>query len=258
MASDANKSYNWGILGCGWLGQAACRAMTGQGWTCWGTGRAQDTLDAIAHAGGTPMAWSADSPDSDVPTPELLLVALPPSAGMEAFKWAASRFSGADHTILISSTSVYPGEAGSYVESDAIRRTSPHSGVCLLDLEQLFDPSRTSILRAGGLFGPGRHPKSFLRGQALRDPEGAVNMVHQTDVVRAILHAAAHRLSGPWNVVAPQPVSRAEFYHAAGAVDASPKPDQPLTGRRVLSEALVQSGFQFQHSNAAEAVRTLR
>lgn len=262
MASDANKSYFWGILGCGWLGQAVCQAVTSRGSACWGTGRSPGTLDAIRRAGGTAIEWPSETAaPSSWPKEDVLLVAWPPSAGMGAFRLAADRARRAQHTVLISSTSVYPESEGEYFESDAVRRISPHSGACLLDLESLFDLRNTTLLRAGGLYGPGRHPRHFLRGKPLRQPDGAVNMVHQSDLVRAILHVVEHRLCGPFNVVSPHHVSRRAFYAAAGALGASADGEgldpATLSGRRIQSHTLLQTGFSFEFPNPAEAVRIL-
>ena len=161
------------------------------------------------------------------------------------------------HTVLISSTSVYPAEPNRYRESDVVRRVSPHSGACLLDIEGKFDPATTTILRAGGLFGPGRHPRGFLRGRPLTNPEDTVNMVHQQDVVRAILHAAEQRLAGPFNVVSPIRTSRSTFYAAAGATPHALQEQGLPQGRHILSEALLETGFTFLHPDPAKAVLSL-
>ena len=258
MASDANKSYNWGILGCGWLGQALCKALQDEQKACWGTGQSNATLKAIAAAGGHPIQWTGDA-SAPVPWPDTtcLLVALPPSAGALALAAAADLSREVQHTVLISSTSVYPAEPGQYRESDAIRRISPHSGACLLDIEGQFDPARTTILRAGGLFGPGRHPRGFLRGRPLTDPAGTVNMVHQQDVVRAILHAANQRLAGAFNVVSPTQTSRSAFYAAAGAIQSVSQEHNRPQGRHILSEALLETGFTFLHPDPVQAVLSL-
>ena len=258
MASDANKSYNWGILGCGWLGQALCRALREDQKTCWGTGQSTETLQAIADAGGDAMPWKGDfRAASSWPDTAFLLVALPPSAGELAMDTAATLSREVQHTVLISSTSVYPAEPNRYRESDAVRRVSPHSGACLLDIEGKFDPATTTILRAGGLFGPGRHPRGFLRGRPLTNPSETVNMVHQQDVVRAILHAADHRLAGPFNVVSPIRTSRSTFYAAAGATPQALQEQGLPQGRHILSEALLETGFTFLHPDPAKAVLSL-
>ena len=255
MASDVKKDFNWGILGCGWLGTAWGRQCTSHGNRVWGSARRPEALASLEQVGIHPVPFDSVADEAHhLPKCQTLLIALPPSAGVEAFQRAAQRAEASDWTVLISSTSVYPDEDGEYRESDAIRRVSPHSGMCLLDLEHLFNPETTSILRAGGLFGPGRHPGQFLRGRPLTRPSDPVNMVHRTDVLRAIAHVSRTRLAGASNLVAPALTSREAFYAAAGAVTVSPPSPARAGGRRVLSDRIAASGFSFQHPDPARVV----
>ena len=258
MALDVNKVYGWGVLGCGWLGQAWLRSEFNAEGPSWGTARSRDTRMAIAKTGAEAIPFDAGA-DPDwrlLPPCQHLLVAWPPSAGEPAFERAASWATDKDWTVLISSTSAYPDAPGLWTEDQAVRRISPHSGMCLLDLEAPFRGERTTILRCGGLFGPGRHPGRFLRGRPLVRPEEPVNMVHQSDVVRAIHHVTTHRLNGVFNLVSPEPVSRLAFYSAAGAVDhpIHGPATHPSTGRRISSEAILTTGFSFQYPNPIQAL----
>lgn len=267
MASNVNKFYEWGILGCGWLGQAVARSLAKESVSAWGSGRHLSTLRDIEQSGAVPITIDfAQGPpfSAEWPQARFLLVSLPPSAGVEAFESAARHAERWPElwTILVSSTSVYPATPGQYREPDAIRRVSPHSGACLLDLERLFPSKRTSIVRAGGLFGPNRHPRHFLRTPQLKDPHGAVNMVHQEDVVRAIRFLAQRRMAGAFNAVAPVLTTRLDFYRAAGATQAMPSPDlTPAAcapqGRRILSQSLMEAGFSFIHPDPALAAAGL-
>ena len=262
MALDVKEIYAWGILGCGWLGQGLCQALSQDHIRVWGSGRSKKTAGEIARNGADPIMFDAAGPrsgQSEWPRSQSLLVSWPPSAGMEAYQEAANHAqTRTEWTVLISSTSVYPGEEGVYTEEDAIRRVSPHSGQCLLDIERLFDPSRTTILRAGGLFGPLRNPRHFLRRRAPERLREAVNMVHLTDVIRAIRFSAEHHLEGAYNLVAPKPVSRGSFYHAAGACEHPVDPTELPIGRRVLADKITATGFAFTWPDAAQACRELQ
>lgn len=262
MALDVKEIFPWGILGCGWLGQGLCADLTQDHIPVWGSARTEKTKAAIAASGGTPISFDTALPileQSTWPKSKTLLVSWPPSAGATAYQHAVNcAKTHAEWTILISSTSVYPGEAGTYSENDAVRRVSPHSGECLLDIEGLFDPTRTTILRAGGLFGPHRNPKHFLRGRAPERLTEAVNMVHLDDVVRAIRFSAEHRIPGAFNVVAPKTVTREVFYHAAGALPELKHSQVEPEGRRVSSQKITDSGFSFQHPDPAHACREMQ
>lgn len=252
MASDVKKDFEWGILGCGWLGTAWGLQCTRRGNRVWGSARKPVALASLEQVGIHPVCFdSGRDEDHALPECQTLLIALPPSAGLEAFHLGAKLAETSDWTVLISSTSVYPDEDGEYSEALAIQRVSPHSGMCLLDLEHLFDPNRTSVLRAGGLFGPGRHPGQFLRGRPLARPTDPVNMVHLTDILRAIEHVSRTRLAGASNLVAPALTSREAFYAAAGAVTLNQPSPARAGGRRVLSDRIVASGFSFQHPDPA-------
>jgi len=252
MAWDVKKDFDWGILGCGWLGTAWGLQCTSRENRVWGSARRPEALASLEQVGIHPVPFSSDGDEAQaLPECQTILIALPPSAGAEAFQRAAKLAEACEWTVLISSTSVYPGDDGEYRESDATRRISPHSGMCLLDLEHLFNPETTSILRAGGLFGPSRHPGQFLRGRPLARPTDPVNMVHLTDVLRAIAHVSRTRLAGASNLVAPVLTSREAFYTAAGAVTVNPPSPARAGGRRVLSDRIVASGFSFQHPDPA-------
>lgn len=259
MALDVNKIYGWGILGCGWLGQAWARSEFKGNLPTWGTARHRESLAAIAASGADAMALDTQNPVnwSALPSCRNALVAWPPSAGQRAFEQAATWAKDQDWTVLISSTSTYPDGPGLWTEDQAVRRISPHSGMCLLDLEAPFNGERTTILRCGGLFGPGRHPGRFLRGRALSRPDEPVNMVHQTDVVRAIHHVTRHRLNGVFNLVSPDLTSRRDFYAAAGAIEPAEQesPDRPpVQGRKISADALLKTGFSFQYPNPIQGL----
>lgn len=258
MAPDVNKIFDWGILGCGWLGRAWALDRIQAGESVWGSARRARILSELQTDGIQPVAFDASLEANAVwPRCRHLLVALPPSAGEKAFQKADAFSHDCDWTVLISSTSVYPDGDGHHMEDDAVRRISPHSDVCLLDVESHFNAARTTILRAGGLFGPGRHPGGFLRNRDLTNPADPVNMVHLTDVLGAIGHVQRNRIAGPCNLVAPTTRSRGDFYGAAGAVTSSSPIPVRSEGRRILSDRLIDSGFAFQHPDPVTTVANM-
>jgi len=255
MAPDVNKIFDWGILGCGWLGRAWALDRIEAGESVWGSARRARILSELETAGIHPVAFDTSLEANEIwPRCRHLLVALPPSAGEETFQKAAAFGKDCDWTVLISSTSVYPDGDGHHTEDNAVRRISPHSGACLLDIESHFEAAQTTILRAGGLFGPGRHPGRFLRNRSLTNPADPVNMVHLTDVLSAIGHVQHNRIAGPCNLVSPTARSRGDFYGAAGAVTSSSPIPVRSEGRRILSDRLIDSGFAFRHPDPVTTV----
>ncbi|PYP81585.1 MAG: TIGR01777 family protein [Gemmatimonadetes bacterium] len=128
---------------------------------------------------------------------------------------------------------------------------SPHGGA----LERLLPPFRLGV---GGPIGTGRQWMSWI---ALEDH------------LRAMEHALATTgLHGPANLVAPNPVTNAEFAATLGRVLGRPAivtvPSFALellygemaratilAGQRVMPKALLRSGFHFAHPTLEEALR---
>ena len=128
---------------------------------------------------------------------------------------------------------------------------SPKGGA----LERLLTPFRLGV---GGPIGSGRQWMSWIS-------------LH--DHVSAMLHTiATETLSGPVNLVSPNPVTNAEFAETLGRVLSRPAivpvPSFALelmygemaratilSGQRVLPKALLRSGFQFAHPTLEQALR---
>lgn len=251
MASVVKECYSWGIVGCGWLGRAFAAHITATGSTAWGTGRTPESCAAIAATGAIPIQLDFENPEvlqHELPKCQHLLVAMPP--GAQAAKAAQNVIrrimDESEWSVLISSTSVYPEEEGVFTEVDAVRRISPHSGIAVKDVEAYYAQSSASILRAGGLIGPGRplfRPSSPSNASR---PQRLLNVVHISDVIRAILHVTENRIQGPINLVCPVSRTRNEI--------TSPVPEgtaKPLTGKKVSADRLLASGFSFLHQDPA-------
>lgn len=121
-------------------------------------------------------------------------------------------------------------------------------------LQRLLVPFRMGL---GGLVGSGRQYLSWIG----RD-----------DAVRALVHLVDSELSGPVNVVAPEPVTNAEFTRTLAGVlrrfSIFPLPaavvrvvfgelgeEMLLSGQRVRAKRLLRSGFSFSHPELEPALR---
>ena len=130
---------------------------------------------------------------------------------------------------------------------------SPRGGA----LKKMMTPFK---LGAGGRIGSGKQWMSWV---SIEDAVGAV---------RQALHYA--RLDGPVNVVAPNPVTNAQFTkllgHALGRPTIFPMPAFAarlafgemadhllLTGQKVLPRRLLETGYRFRHPSLEEALRHL-
>jgi nucleoside-diphosphate-sugar epimerase len=116
---------------------------------------------------------------------------------------------GASVLAYTSSTGVYGVSDGGIVTEASPTRARNADTQALLDAEStvLNAPLRHVVLRAAGIYGPGRSPVARLgspEGLAARG-EYWVNLIHRDDLVRALLHAVA------------DPVMRGAYNTADGA-----------------------------------------
>ncbi len=227
------KKNTIAILGCGWLGTAAAKLLTEQGYRVYGSTTTSVRLSELEAAGIRPFKIDLGNPDQKFPEEfmhaETLIISLTPRALADnaqslTFAWKENK---PNHIIYISSTAVYPNNNRLVTEKDAVHQKSPHSGLDMLALEeQISEFAPTTVLRPGGLYGPDRHPGRFLSGKSgIKNGTAPVNLVHQEDISRAIQTFVVHKKSGIYNVVAPEHPERQEFYTKAAAAAGLPLPE---------------------------------
>lgn len=113
----------------------------------------------------------------------------------------AVQSAGIGNLIFISSTSVYGSLTGNVTEECETNPTSV-SGQQLLEAEEMFARQQglnTSIIRYGGLIGPGRHPITHLSGRrGISGGNSPVNLIHLDDCIGMVLFLLK---GGYWNEV---------------------------------------------------------
>jgi len=184
--------------------------------------------------------------------------------------------------VIVSASAMgFYSERGDTVVSE---RTGPGHGF-LAELCQEWEaaarpqaPVRTVLLRTGVVLsadGPflRRQLPLFRLGLGGRlGPAGRwVSWISLTDTIAAVCHLLDSDVSGPVNLTAPNPVTNAEFTRALGRVLRRPAvlPVPLLLPRlllgaealagltqstRVIPEALLNDGFEFQHTEVASAL----
>lgn len=226
-AKQKMKSTNFdlAILGLGWVGQVAAIELKNRGFSLWGTVSTYEKAKKMQSEGIFAYVLRLPDPDAEFPgpTPTYMIYTLPPRGGQErseqmirdAMRMAeAASVQGA---IYLSSTSVYGAADGWVDESDAEEVTSRHSGVMMKRLEDQWSTASfpTTILRLGGLYGPGRSPGRFMRNRKISSPNQYVNMTAQKDVVKAIGRVLERELWGKtMNIISNNYQTRREFYGA--------------------------------------------
>lgn len=165
--------------------------------------------------------------------------------------------------IFVSSTSVYPNTGGLVREEDAENIASAHSGVRLLEVEDLFRNNPefdTTIIRFAGLYGPSREPGRFLAGKtAVKGPDIPVNLIHLDDcigVINKVIEKDARRQT--FNACAPNHPNRKDFYIKACS---SQGLEPPLFSEEPAPFKIIDSGklmdklqYEFIHENPIDDI----
>ena len=257
------------VLGCGWLGTAIAKSLKSAGFSLIGSTTTSSRFKDLSEMGIEPVLIDlGNHPENlrDVLTgARWIILSTPPGPLASAGTALTSVLATMEDCkiIMISSTSVYPGSREPVQEEDAIHRTSPHSGVDLLSLEDSIRSVIPAIvLRLGGLYGPGRHPGGFLAGKnGLSNGNAPVNLIHQEDVVCIVSEIIARDISPDiFNAVAPQHPARETFYRKA-ALSAGVTPpefsgeENPDGYKLVDSSRLMDVlGYTFRHPDPLEDI----
>ncbi len=201
--SNLNKSI--GISGCGWLGLPLAQALLGNNIEIRGTTTTASKLEMLRNAGISPfqITLGAENTQGDLTGflkgLDILIINIPPKLRRNSAEsyvekmrslYAEVCIAGIKNVIFVSSTSVYGDQKGELTE-DSLPRPVTTSGKQLLEVEELFRTSsdfETTILRFGGLIGPGRHPVTRLSGKkGLTNGNDPVNLIHLNDAIHMIV-----------------------------------------------------------------------
>ena len=217
------------ILGCGWYGKALAIELIENGYKVKGSTTASEKLRELTDLGIESFIVNADNGYSLNHSAffkcDLLVICIPPKRktgeSREYIKKLnliieAAKANNISRTIYISSTGVYGNNKAEVDESNDPNPDS-ESGKILLEAEELFKNTKflsTSIIRFGGLIGPGRHPARFFAGKTLI-PNGLapVNLIHLSDCIAITEAIIANSILGyTFNACHPSHPQKAVFY----------------------------------------------
>ena len=257
------------IVGLGWLGEPLAHALTAEGMLVVGSVTSEAKACRLRAQGLTVQCWQAalEQPLPASLVAPIMILTLPPGrcpdylAALTAIIESMKR-QGGQKVLFISSTSVY-GVDDLGIES---RHPQPDEarGELLLAAERLLMKSGLThtIVRAAGLFGPGRYPGRFLAGRQTTRGGAPVNLVHQADmlgIIRAILAQEAWGML--FNACAPSHPTRRAFYTRACTLAGLPLPefvDDEVAGKQI-DGSLVERvlGYHYQYPDPSAALVSL-
>ncbi|MDE2059566.1 MAG: SDR family oxidoreductase [candidate division NC10 bacterium] len=194
------------IAGCGYIGTALGSLLAAEKHTVWGLRRHPETLPPDIR----PVTADLTSPDTLQRLPRafdyIFYTAAPDTHDEAAYRAVyveglnnllnalASQEAHSGRVFLTSSTGVYGEFSGAWVNETSPTQPNEFGGMRLLEGERLLldGPFPATVLRLGGLYGPGRASliEQVRRGQIAWDDESPVyfNRIHRDDAAGALRH----------------------------------------------------------------------
>jgi nucleoside-diphosphate-sugar epimerase len=258
------------ILGCGWYGLALAKKLIENGVTVKGSTTSPDKLPKLKADGINSflidLSTGPESYDPDFFNCDLLVIAIPPKSRSGEGAEYVSKLQRVveaitqhrlEKVILTSSTGVYADLSKELNELDEPLANTP-SGLVLSKAEELFRQQtnfKTTIIRFGGLIGPGRDPGRFFAGKTdIPNGLAPVNLIHQQDCIGLTLAIINKDAFGyTLNACSPHHPTKAEFYTRAAAKAGLAKPQfiTELIEWKVISSVYVNKviGYDYQVKN---------
>ena len=234
-----NKSIS--ILGCGWYGFAVAKRLVSDGYNVKGSTTTEAKLAVLEQEGIEPFLLDFDSEENQSESPffesDILIISLPPkrhSGEHNEYPEKIRRIVEAAQSgkvqkiLMISSTSVY-GEVNRETEGGEIPVPDTESGLAILAAEQIVQSTqniRSTILRFGGLIGPGRNLAKFFAGKRdIANGLAPVNLIHLEDCIKLTQHIiAADAFGYVFNACSPDHPTRMDMYTMASEISGLEKP----------------------------------
>ncbi len=216
------------LLGTGWLGSALAQHYLAMGCSVMGSTTNEDPkISGLQHVPIQLSATHTDPLPSEFFNTDCLIVTLPFRRSfidpMDYLKQCETLSPLLDpsviqHVIFTSSTGVYPNHGQLAKESDSIVPETDRQRA-LLAVEDYFlsSPVPATVVRLGGLYGPGREKGRFIaarkaRGQALGGGT-PVNMIHLYDCIKLITAIIQKQKTNTiYNGVHPGHPTKSRFY----------------------------------------------
>ena len=262
------------ILGCGWLGLPLAKSLIKNGFSVKGSTTSLEKISVLKSNGIQAFQIEVSELEikgeinSFLENSEILIIDIPPklrSVSSESFIKKVQNLIplieklAVKKVVFISSTSVYSDSTSTALSVTEKTKPNPEteSGKQLVEAENLLQSNtnfKTIVVRFGGLIGENRHPIHFLAGrQNLENPEGPINLIHQTDCIGIIEKITRQDCWNEiFNAVAPFHPTRAAYYTQKAIEFNLPLPEfeegKISNGKTIISDKLVTLlDYKFQN-----------
>lgn len=158
--------------------------------------------------------------------PGAIVVCCAPPGGTPALEMQHLVELGGRRIVYVSSTGVYAPGGGAWVDESWSLEPATRSGRARLEAERAL-PAGVAILRAAGIYGPGRGLVERLRAGTYRivgDGRAHVSRIHVDDLVETIIRAGLSTATGAFNVADDDPAPIGEVADALAAQLGLPPP----------------------------------
>lgn len=282
--NDKDSKPHLLVIGCGDLGGACAQHFAAQGWRVTGVRRSPVPIPGVELVRADVTQPETLRPLQAIAA-DLVLIVLTPGGFNEARYravyvdglaniLAALNTSRLQRVVWVSSTSVFAQDDGSLLDETSPAQPGGFSGQCLLEAEQLLAASQLphTILRCGGIYGPGRER---LRQQLLNGKRSSAmpvrisNRIHRDDVVGILQfllrQAAAHAELEPLYLAVdaePTPIAEVERWFAdylgLQYENMQEQAGEMRGGNKRCSNARLQAlGYRFIYPSYREGLPTL-
>jgi nucleoside-diphosphate-sugar epimerase len=222
----------WFVLGAGYTGTALARRLASDGDRVIVTRRALAEAEQVAReVGAEPRAVDLAHPNEPAPASAIVVCLAPPGGDPHAeIANLTTLAAAAAKLVYVSSTGVYAPGGGAWVDEHWSLAPATVAGNARLAAERAL-PATAIILRAAGIYGPGRGIADRLRAGTYRivgDGSAHVSRIHVDDLVEAIIRAGTSNLTGPVNCADDDPAAIGELAdRIAAQLGVAPPPRVP-------------------------------
>lgn len=214
------------IFGCGWLGKQVASYLLDRDYMVYGSYRNETTHQELLSLGIIPFKYVASKDYLEIDqtvlkSTDLVIIALPPikSANIEDYAISLQnivlQFKDSTPVIFTSSIGIYPQLDGEFDENFEFSSKEKLNHLYLAEkgLKAILE-NRLTILRLGGLIGPGRHPVKYISGRKIEnDGSCPVSLIDSRDIVMIIENIIQKCIFGEtFNVVYPTNLTKCEYY----------------------------------------------